>query len=113
MTYATTAMTRTDATMLSTTTPSFLTDSASEVLTGAGDGLDRAAGLGALLAGDERTDEHDPLALLARDPRPVVRVGRVRQVLVLLELIDTGLHQMTDAQPLAVVLDDILDRHLL
>src|SRR5262245_57004281 len=42
-----------------------------QVLTGVGDRVDRPAGLGALLAGDQGTDEHDPLALLARDPRPV------------------------------------------
>src|SRR5215210_7835831 len=37
--------------------------------------------------GDERTDVDDALALLARDLRPVVRVGRVRQILVLFVLL--------------------------
>ena len=58
-----------------------------QVLAGVGGGVDRAAGLGALAA-DERADVDDPLALLARDPRPVVGVGGVGQVLVLLELVD-------------------------
>src|SRR5262245_21624859 len=35
-----------------------------QVLTGVGDGVDRTAWLGALLAGDQGADEHDPLALL-------------------------------------------------
>ncbi len=39
-----------------------------EVLTGVGDRVDRAAGLGAGLAGDERADVDDPLALLAEIP---------------------------------------------
>src|SRR3712207_7684561 len=42
--------------------------------------VDGAAGLGTLLAGDERADEDDPLALLAGDAGPVVRVRGVRQV---------------------------------
>src|SRR5688500_10366634 len=53
----------------------------SEVLTRVGDGVDRAARLVALRAGDERADVDDPLALLARDAGPVVRVGGVGQVL--------------------------------
>src|SRR4051794_36605258 len=48
-----------------------------EVLAGVGDRVDGPARLGALLAGDERADEHDPLALLAGDAGPVVRVGGV------------------------------------
>ena len=36
---------------------------------------------------EQRADVDDPLALLARDPRPVVGVRGVRQVLVLLELV--------------------------
>ena len=35
------------------------------------------------LAGDQRADVDDPLALLARDPGPAIRVGRVGQVLVI------------------------------
>src|SRR5438093_9642718 len=44
-----------------------------EVLPG-GDPLDRAAALGLRALGDERADVDDPLALLARDLRPVVGV---------------------------------------
>src|SRR6478609_9274836 len=50
--------------------------------------LDPARGLLALLVLDDRADEHDALPLLAGDARPVVGVGGVRQVLVLLELVD-------------------------
>jgi hypothetical protein len=53
----------------------------------------------ALLAGDERADEHDPLALLAGDPGPVVGVGGVGQVLVLLELVDAGVQQVLRPDP--------------
>src|SRR5262245_32143013 len=51
-----------------------------------GDTLDRPSTSGALVAvvGEERADEDDALALLARDLRPVVGVRRVGQVLVLL-----------------------------
>ena len=36
---------------------------------------------------EQRADVHDAFALLARDTSPVVGVGRVRKVLVLLELV--------------------------
>src|SRR5688572_745852 len=39
------------------------------------------------LVAEQRSDVDDALALLARDPSPVVRVGRVGEVLVLLELV--------------------------
>src|SRR4051794_33151813 len=61
-----------------------------EVLARVRDGVYGPAGLVALLAGDERADVDDPLALLAGDPRPVVGVRGVREVLVLLELVDAG-----------------------
>ena len=61
-----------------------------QVLPGVADGVDRAPGVGALAAGDERADVDDPLALLAGDARPVVGVGGVRQILVLAELVDAG-----------------------
>ena len=53
-----------------------------QVLAG-GDALDRPAAVGLLgLPGRrEGTDEHDPLALLAGDLRPVVGVRGVRQIL--------------------------------
>src|SRR3954451_9185983 len=84
-----------------------------EVLTGVGDGVDRPARLGALLAGDERADEDDPLALLAGDPGPVVGVGRVREVLVLLELVHARLQQVLHPDALLVLVEEVLDRHLL
>src|SRR5439155_17551710 len=79
------------------------------------DPLDGAAALGRLVValGDERADVDDPLALLARDLRPVVGVGRVREVLVLLELLADRREEVvgTDA-PLAFG-DGALDRQLL
>src|SRR6266566_6468681 len=56
------------------------------------DPLDLAA-----LAADishQGSDIDDPLALLARDPGPVVRVRRVGQVLVLLELVANGAQEI-------------------
>src|SRR3569833_4120159 len=67
-----------------------------EVLAGVGDRVVRASRLGALLAGDERTDVDDPLALLAGDAGPVVGVGGVGQVFVLAELIDAGGQKVSD-----------------
>src|SRR5215469_8298330 len=85
----------------------------SQVLAGIRHGVDRPAGLVAALARDQRPDVDDALALLAGDPGPVVRVGGVRQVLVLAELVDTGGQQVRDAQPLHSGLEELLDRHLL
>src|SRR4051812_3644637 len=75
--------------------------------------LDGPAGLGALAAGDERPDVDDPLALLAGDARPVVRVGGVGQILVLAELVDAGVQQVLQPQALAARGEELLDRHLL
>ena len=73
----------------------------SEVLARA-DPLDGAAAGGVVLAGgDERADVDDALALLARDLRPVVGVGRVREVLVLLVLLVDGHQEVVGADPLA------------
>src|SRR4051794_19544247 len=85
----------------------------SEVLTRVGDGVDRLAGLGALLGLDEGADVHDPLPLLAGDAGPVVGVGRVREVLVLAELVGARLEQVLDAQPPLPGVEEVLDRHLL
>src|SRR5439155_9016157 len=68
-----------------------------QVLAGVGEGVDCAAGLGAL-AGDQGADVDDALALLAGNAGPVVGVGGVRQVLVLGELIHAGGEQVLDAQ---------------
>src|SRR3954462_1873170 len=84
----------------------------SEVLTRIGGRVDRPARLVALAA-DERADVDDPLALLARDPGPVVGVGRVGQVLVLLELVEARGHQVTDPQTPGAGLQLLLDGHLL
>src|SRR6266568_8875225 len=48
----------------------------------------------------ERPHVDDPLALLAGDLRPVVGVGRIRQILVLLELFAHGIEQVAGADPL-------------
>src|SRR5215472_6966747 len=85
----------------------------SKVLTGVRDGIDGTARLGALLAGDEGPDVDDALALLARDARPVVRVGGVRQVLVLAELVHAGSEQVGDPDALLLGLEELLDGHLL
>src|SRR6516162_9616797 len=58
-------------------------EQASKVLPGVRHGVDRTACLGTGLAGDQGPDVDDALALLAGDAGPVVRVGGVRQVLVL------------------------------
>src|SRR3954465_14570864 len=83
-----------------------------QVLAGVRRRVDGAAGLVALAA-DERADVDDPLALLARDPRPVVGVGRVGQVLVLLELVEARGHQVADPQSGRPGLEVLLDGHLL
>src|SRR5919198_997937 len=79
-----------------------------EVLPG-GDPLDGAAAFGLLAAGDERPDVDDALALLAGDLRPVVGVGGVGQVLVLLELLADGVHQVLGTDALLPAGDQTLD----
>src|SRR5438034_11055302 len=83
------------------------------VLPGVGHGVDRPARLGPGLAGDQGPDVDDALALLAGDPGPVVRVGRVRQVLVLAELVDARGQQVTDPHALLAGVEELLDGHLL
>src|SRR5207249_319146 len=60
-----------------------------EVLPGIDHAVDRA-GLVLVLHAHERFHVHDPLPLLAGDLGPVVGVGRVGQVLALLELLADG-----------------------
>src|SRR3984885_13313956 len=84
-----------------------------QVLTGVGHGVDGPAGLGTVLAGHQGPDVDDPLPLLARDPRPVVGVGGVGQVLVLAELVDARGQQVGDADALLPGLQELLDGHLL
>src|SRR5829696_7309143 len=83
-----------------------------QVLPGVGDRVDRPPGLGAL-AGDQGADVDDPLALLAGDAGPVVRVGGVGQVFVLPELVDAGVEQVLQPDAFLVELQEVLDRHLL
>src|SRR5580698_7028641 len=84
-----------------------------QVLTGVSHGVNGTACLSPALTGDEGTDVDDPLALLAGDAGPVVRVSGVRQVLVLLELVHARGQQMRDPQALLPGLQELLDRHLL
>src|SRR6266540_2842401 len=85
--------------------------SALEVLSG----VDLLDGAAEVLGGtsDEGAHVDDALALLARDPRPVVRVGGVGQVLVLLELVGHRVEQVGRLDALLVGLQEALDRHLL
>src|SRR5438309_2604467 len=66
----------------------------------------------AVRVGHEGSDVDDPLALLARDARPVVGVRRVRQVLVLLELVADGAQQVLLRDPLLALRQEPLDRRL-
>src|SRR5438309_9751018 len=67
----------------------------------------------AVRVGHEGSDVDDPLALLARDARPVVGVRRVRQVLVLLELVDARVQQVADPDAAVAGGQEVLDRLLL
>src|SRR5437588_2141175 len=77
--------------------------------------LDRPATFGGALfvLGDQRADVDDALALLARDLRPVVRVRRVREVLVLLELLVDRRDEVLEHDALLARRDVPLDRELL
>src|SRR5437773_820846 len=61
----------------------------------------------------ERLHVDDPLALLAGDLRPVVGVGRIRQILVFLELFAHGIEQVAGADPLLAAADQPLEGQLL
>src|SRR5919198_3988331 len=63
--------------------------------------------------GQQRTDVDDPLALLPGDAGPVVRVGRVGQILVLLELVPDGVEQVLELDALLALMEEPLDGHLL
>src|SRR5262245_5857422 len=84
----------------------------SEVLAG-GDALDLAAAARAFVVREQGAHEHDALALLARDLRPVIGVRRVRQVLVLAVLLPDRVHQVAGGDALGAAADLPLDRHLL
>src|SRR5499426_2565282 len=56
----------------------------------------------------ERLHVDDPLALLAGDLRPVVGVGRIGQILVLLELLANGREQVVGADALFAPTDQAL-----
>src|SRR3990170_1537046 len=84
---------------------------ASQVLAGVDDLLDPALLL--LRLAHERLDVHDALALLAGDLRPVVGVRRVRQVLVLLELLADRRVEVRGRDALLAAADVALERELL
>src|SRR4029450_5579238 len=84
----------------------------SEVLPG-GDALDLPAAAGALVVGEQRAHEHDALALLAGDLRPVVGVRGVRQVLVLAVLLPDRVDEVGGGDPSRTAGDLSLYRHLL
>src|SRR3984957_15404767 len=84
----------------------------SEILTGTHP-LDGPAALGLVVVADERADVHDPLALLARDLRPVVGVGGIGQVFIFLVLLADRLQQVTGADAPTLLGDGPLDGQLL
>src|SRR5687767_14629708 len=61
----------------------------------------------------QRADVDDPLALLARDPGPVIRVRRVREVLVLLVLRVDAVEDVLRLDPALPTIEEPLDRGLL
>src|SRR5438094_10568577 len=83
-----------------------------EVLASA-DPFDGPATGGLLALREQHAEEHDALALLARDLGPVVRVGGVGQVLVLLVLLPDRLEEVVGADASAVAGDLALDGQLL
>src|SRR5215216_2463424 len=83
-----------------------------QVLAG-GHPLDGPPAHGVLVRGDEGAHVDDALALLPGDLGPVVRVGGVRQVLVLLVLLDDGGDQVVGADALRPPGDEPLDCQLL
>src|SRR5213078_543583 len=84
----------------------------SEILPG-GDALDLPAAAAAVVVGEKRAHEHDALALLAGDLRPVVGIRRVRQVLVLAVLLPDRVDEVGGRDPPRAAGDLPLDRHLL
>src|SRR3989454_3241531 len=82
-----------------------------EVLSGGDDPLDILPLLLGLAG--ERLDVGDPLTLLAGDLRPIVGIGRVGQVLVLLELLPHCVEEVIDLDALFPGLDVALERQLL
>src|SRR6516165_12424333 len=79
-----------------------------------GHALDRSpAGRRLGVGADEGPDEHDPLALLARDLGPVVRVGGVRKILVLLVLLLDRVDEVLGPHALGSARDVALDGELL
>src|SRR2546427_6429403 len=82
-----------------------------QILTGVDDFLDAPLRLAGLA--DERLDVSDALALLAGDLRPVVRVRRVGQILVLLELLAHGVEQVGGGEAFASAADVALERQFL
>src|SRR3954454_2041087 len=84
----------------------------SQILAG-GDALDLTAAALLVVLGDDRADVDDALALLAGDLRPVVGVRRVRQVLVLAELLRDRRDEIRGADARGRTGDLALDGELL
>lgn len=61
---------------------------------------------------DEGADVDDSLALLTRDPRPVIWIRRIGQILVLAEFIEAGAEEVFDSYSLAEARYEIFDRRL-
>src|SRR5438128_249923 len=72
-------------------------------------GTARSRPLARLGLSAERFDIDDPPAFLARDLRPVVRVGRIRQVLVLFELLPHRPEEIVELDALGAGLDEALE----
>src|SRR5204863_5473711 len=77
------------------------------------DPLDGPPALGVVAIGQKRADVNDPLTLLARDLRPVVRVGGVRQILVLFVLLADRREEVGGPDSTPLVGDPALDGELL
>src|SRR3954452_580690 len=75
--------------------------------------FDGAATGGLLALGHEHPQEHDALALLARDLGPVVGIGGVGEILVLLVLLPDRLQQIVGADTTTIARYLALDSQLL
>nr|AAA17210.1 B2126_F1_18 [Mycobacterium leprae]CAA22927.1 hypothetical protein MLCB2533.13c [Mycobacterium leprae] len=51
------------------------------------------------LTSNQSANVDDPLTLLARNPRPVIRIGGVGKILVFSELVNDRVEQMLNSQP--------------
>src|SRR5487761_1960855 len=84
----------------------------SKVLTSS-DALYRAPTLGFIAVLNHGANVNDPFPFSPRDLCPVVRVGRVREILVLLVLLLDRLKKVVEANAASLICDRALDRKLL